>query len=456
MRVTRVFGAALALALVAGRSDAQVVNGSFESGLGGWIAVDIALPFLPLQAGGAGITPGFGFFVSAPTDGALAALTGFDGDGPGSISLAQDVALDAEDTLLLFDWRAAYDLTFGATQARVFRVRIEPSGGGAPLRTSVLLTALPNTTLADSGPRIGMVDLAPFSGQGVRIRFEWSVPESFTGPAFVQLDHVRTARFPILLPAGPAQVGGTLVLEGQDDRANAPFCTAFAPTAGPTSFPFFDLDLGPLGAIVVIDVGTTSMTGEFQTVVHVPAQDSLCGFTAHFQAYTVGIGGPRKTNALPLPVQAVPQSADGALVVPATGDHYTFAGTAGEAVTIEVCRLDNTGGGFSTLDPFVCLLDPSGATIASDDDSNGDCEVPGPFGASILSGVVLPADGTYTVIATSFQGSGGETGTYRVKLAGCVGPLALVLDDGPSCPPGLSATGRSKGGSPYPSPAAAR
>jgi len=115
------------------------------------------------------------------------------------------------------------------------------------------------------------------------------------------------------------------------------------------------------------------------------------------------------------------------------GDHWEFDGTAGEIVTIQLCRTDNTGSGTSTLDPYLCLLDPSGAEVAQDDDSNGDCAVPGPYGASILNGFELPTTGTYTVVASSFQGGGSETGTYRLVLDGATNPLSLAIDEGPAC-----------------------
>lgn len=63
-----------------------------------------------LSVGGAGLSPGFGFFASAPTDGRFAALHGFDGNGPGTIRIGQDVTVTADGTLVEFDYRAAWDL----------------------------------------------------------------------------------------------------------------------------------------------------------------------------------------------------------------------------------------------------------------------------------------------------------------------------------------------------------
>jgi hypothetical protein len=37
---------------------------------------------------------------------------------------------------------------------------------------------------------VGTVNISPFVNQGIRVVFEWFIPESFTGPGFFQLDNV--------------------------------------------------------------------------------------------------------------------------------------------------------------------------------------------------------------------------------------------------------------------------
>jgi len=173
-------------------------NGSFESGdFTGWVTQDMISPFFPLQVGGAGITPGFGFFTSNPTDGSFAALHGFDGDGPNTIRIAQDVTLPAEALFLEFDYRGAWNNS--GLQDRLFMVNIEPSGGGAPLQTDTILIATAGTNVLDTGELHRSVDVSGFANSAVRISFDWFVPEYFTGPAFFQLDNV----FVIPIGAGP-------------------------------------------------------------------------------------------------------------------------------------------------------------------------------------------------------------------------------------------------------------
>lgn len=171
-----------------------VRNCGFESGnLSGWITQDLSNPFWPLSVVTAGFTTGFGFFLTDPPQGTHAAFTGFDGNGPGTISLAQDIILSSGATTLTFDYQCAWDLvSFGATLDRTFEVNMEPSGGGAPLQTDTILTAVAGTTaIPDSGgDQTASVDVSAFAGQAVRISFDWFVPETFTGPAQCQLDNV--------------------------------------------------------------------------------------------------------------------------------------------------------------------------------------------------------------------------------------------------------------------------
>ncbi len=167
-------------------------NESFETGdFSGWLTQDMNIPFSPLMVGGAGISPGFRFFSSDPTDGLFAALHGWDGDGPGMISIAQDVALPAGTTEVIFDYRAAWNF-FSGTQDRTFEVAIRPEGGGPPLQPpTLILTAGAGTAVLDTGDLVGSVDVSDFDGNTVQVSFEWFVPEFFTGPAFFQLDNIQ-------------------------------------------------------------------------------------------------------------------------------------------------------------------------------------------------------------------------------------------------------------------------
>jgi hypothetical protein len=173
----------------------SVANGSFETGdFSDWVTQDLLTPYVPLQVGGAGLSPlGFDFFRSAPTDGNFAALHGFDGDGPGIIRIGQDIAVTADGNIIEFDYRAAWNLVsycFGCLD-RIFDVNIEVPGGGANLDSFNILTATAGTIELDTGDVTGVVDLSAFVGQAVRLSFDFLVPQDFTGPAFFQLDNIR-------------------------------------------------------------------------------------------------------------------------------------------------------------------------------------------------------------------------------------------------------------------------
>lgn len=177
---------------------------------------DLTDPFFPLLVGGAGIdqdnTDDFGFFLSDPTQGIFAALPGFDGEGPGTIRIAQDVVSLKGSNQLVFDYECAWDMaSFGATEDRTFEVNIEPSGGGAPLQTDLILTAEAGTTAIPSSPGlVGLVDVSAFAGQAVRISFDWFVPQVFTGPAFCQLDNVSVSS--IIAPIPTLSEWGLIIM----------------------------------------------------------------------------------------------------------------------------------------------------------------------------------------------------------------------------------------------------
>lgn len=104
-------------------------------------------------------------------------------------------------------------------------------------------------------------------------------------------------------------------------------------------------------------------------------------------------------------------------------DVYTFSGTAGQTISISMTS--------SAVDPYIFLIDPTGNTVAEDDNSGGgrNSRIP-------ASGLfTLPIGGTYRVWATS--SSGFDTGPYTL----------VVNSSGPVCSAGLSPTSQSFGSS---------
>lgn len=179
-----------------------LVNGDFETGdFTGWTATSDIPLFYPQVVVGAGVTTGFGFFTTAPTSGAWVAFEGFDGAGPGTATIAQDVNIPPAATVALsFDCRAAWDmLNFGAaTQDRLFQVEVQPFGGGAALQTFPVLTAQAGTANLDTGDLSFSVDLSAFVGQSVRVALTEFIPENYTGPGQLQIDNVSLLVTPLV------------------------------------------------------------------------------------------------------------------------------------------------------------------------------------------------------------------------------------------------------------------
>ena len=173
-----------------GPSATTITNAGFEAGnLSGWVALDIATPFEPIRTEMGGVVIGCcaGTLTTAPTEGIWTMVAGFDGGGPGTIRLAQDVTVST-CTILEFDYWVTWNN--GGTIDRTFTVNIEPAGGGAPLQSDLILTGAAGT-VGDSGIVNRSVDLRGFRNQTVQIAFELFIPQSFTGPGAFQLDNIR-------------------------------------------------------------------------------------------------------------------------------------------------------------------------------------------------------------------------------------------------------------------------
>jgi MYXO-CTERM domain-containing protein len=189
------FAAVLGVACSCPSAQAQIINGSFETGdFTGWTTQDLADPLNALTVRTNGYNEGYGLFSTQATNGSYVATTGFDGAGPGTISISQNIGLlTSSADLLTFDYRAGWDMLdyAGSTLNRTFDLVLSPSGGGSPLATFNVLTAYAGTKNPDTGAFTSQLNLSAFIGDNVNISFQWYVPQDFTGPAFAQLDNVQ-------------------------------------------------------------------------------------------------------------------------------------------------------------------------------------------------------------------------------------------------------------------------
>jgi WD40 repeat protein len=85
------------------------------------------------------------------------------------------------------------------------------------------------------------------------------------------------------------------------------------------------------------------------------------------------------------------------------GELWSFEGEEGEEVTIGL-----TADSIS-LDPYLILFGPSGEVIAENDDID-----PGVMRDSLLEGIILPASGSYIIVARGFDET--SAGAYTIRL----------------------------------------
>ncbi len=213
-KTPKILLAILAIALAPQAHSASITNGSFESGFTGWGTADLAVPFSALNVTGSGFSTGFGLFTTAPTDGLLAAVHGFDGSTPGVISFFQDVGvIDTNSAVVTFTLRAGWDMVTyngGGEIDRVFSVVVSPAGGGAPLASYEVLRAQHDTQNFDTGSLAEAIDLSAHIGSDVRLSFEAFIPEAQTGPALMQIDNIALGVAPV--PFGVDSTTGLALL----------------------------------------------------------------------------------------------------------------------------------------------------------------------------------------------------------------------------------------------------
>ena len=175
----------LGLVFTAMSSQAAILsNGSFETGdFTGWIATDLSNPFTALSVN-----------ADAPTHGTFAATSGFDGSGPGTISIAQDIGILSPGSRFTFDYAAHVDDFFNGGE-RIFSVTLRPNGGGATIHSFEIWRSQAGT-FTDSGAASSNLDFSPYAGQNVRVSFELFVPGDQTGPGAFKVDNVSLTAVP--------------------------------------------------------------------------------------------------------------------------------------------------------------------------------------------------------------------------------------------------------------------
>jgi hypothetical protein len=107
---------------------------------------------------------------------------------------------------------------------------------------------------------------------------------------------------------------------------------------------------------------------------------------------------PSAEPSLSLGRLSVGEPVESGLSLGAGAQLFFFVGMEGDSVTITMERVGNT-----QLDPFLMVLGRSGEILAVNDDMG-----PGTLNAQVAD-LVLPADGPYVVLATTFDGVRGNS-----------------------------------------------
>lgn len=187
----------LALIVLCAIAQAQttdlIKNGSFETGdFDGWTTVVTGTPFLSWTIGMAGAGAGYSMAPTQPPAGRMDVWNGFDGQGPMTFSMYQDVSIpqcSAITPKLSWQDRLQWNFNLGlAKVSKTYSVSLaHPLGLPVTLYSFSTGTAL---VLGDSGWQTHSVDVTPLLGMTVRLSFEEAIPEQYTGPGQVEIDAV--------------------------------------------------------------------------------------------------------------------------------------------------------------------------------------------------------------------------------------------------------------------------
>lgn len=203
-------------------------NGGFESGdFTAWITGDNGLLTLDRWQ----VCPSFscGYFLNnEPRGGQYEALHGFDGEAGYEAFLYQDLQVPTSGGAVSLWYRIQYDgLGLPSTLARVYEVQIRDSNDNVlevPFRQQISLNGAAYT---DLGWRKLVLDISQYADQVIRLYVLLSVPESFTGPAQLELDDLALQQS-ASLPAIGAITGRVVdAVSGQPLAGDvAPFAVA--------------------------------------------------------------------------------------------------------------------------------------------------------------------------------------------------------------------------------------
>ena len=195
-------GNGMSRAAVLGTADVSnaLANGSFETGdFLGWTTLTTGSPFVDWTVSQAG--PGSGFFAgTSPQDGLYDAWNGFDGSGPMTFTMYQDIVIPGGATNPTFSWQDRVQwnflLTSSATQPRLYHVQIVDPATSTILETVYSFSTGTAYIVGDTTWQTHAANLTAYVGQTIRLQFQKFIPEAYTGPGQIEFDNIRIDGLP--------------------------------------------------------------------------------------------------------------------------------------------------------------------------------------------------------------------------------------------------------------------
>ena len=145
----------------------------------------------------------------------------FDGDAGLVYELYQDVAIPANHTATLqTNHRIVYDsLGINSTLDRIFEISIRDLGNAVLAGLYSQSVTMNGASRTDLGWDAKAFDVSAFAGSTVRVHFREFIPETYTGPANIELDQISLIAVPVPEPASIAMLlCGSLALVARRER----------------------------------------------------------------------------------------------------------------------------------------------------------------------------------------------------------------------------------------------
>lgn len=170
----------------------ELINGDFETGdFTGWNIETNGEPYTPwrIQFKDSDYFGGEPRSEIQEPEASLVAANGFDGAGPMTFVMYQDVLVCS---CAEFSWEDRVSYNHGG-EPRTLEVQLRNPSNNSLIETLYTFTSEPEDEwpYKDTGWQSHVVDISSYAGSMVRIYFLETIPENFTGPAQIEFDNLE-------------------------------------------------------------------------------------------------------------------------------------------------------------------------------------------------------------------------------------------------------------------------